>query len=29
MTSSETDRLFLRPWKVSNADFVFDMYSRW
>ena len=27
--SFETDRLFLRRWEDGDADFVFDMYSRW
>ena len=27
--SFETDRLFLRRWESGDADFVFDMYSRW
>lgn len=29
MHSLETDRLRLRPWEDDDADFVFDMYSRW
>jgi RimJ/RimL family protein N-acetyltransferase len=29
MTELETDRLVLRSWTVGDADFVFDMYSRW
>ncbi|MBG6192272.1 RimJ/RimL family protein N-acetyltransferase [Arthrobacter sp. CAN_A212] len=24
-----TDRLLLRPWEPEDADFVYDMYSRW
>ncbi len=24
-----TDRLSLRPWEPEDADFVYDMYSRW
>lgn len=24
-----TERLLLRPWKTGDADFVYDMYSRW
>ena len=29
MLSFETDRLFLRRWEDGDADFMFDMYSRW
>ena len=29
MLSFETDRLFLRRWEGEDADFVFDLYSRW
>ena len=29
MLSFETDRLFLRRCEGGDADFVFDMYSRW
>jgi len=25
----ETDRLILRPWEQEDADFAFDLYSRW
>jgi RimJ/RimL family protein N-acetyltransferase len=25
----ETDRLILRPWEQDDADFAFDLYSRW
>jgi len=25
----KTERLSLRPWEPADADFVFDMYSRW
>jgi hypothetical protein len=25
----ETQRLIVRPYTVDDADFVFDMYSRW
>jgi RimJ/RimL family protein N-acetyltransferase len=25
----ETERLILRSWTAQDADFVFDMYSRW
>jgi RimJ/RimL family protein N-acetyltransferase len=25
----ETDRLLLRPWEQEDADFAFDLYSRW
>ncbi|TDW31048.1 GNAT family N-acetyltransferase [Cryobacterium psychrophilum] len=24
-----TDRLLLRPWYVTDADFILDVYSRW
>ena len=29
MSILRTDRLSLRPWEPEDADFVFDMYSRW
>ncbi|TNB69979.1 GNAT family N-acetyltransferase [Arthrobacter sp. BB-1] len=29
MKSLETERLVLRPWKLEDADFVLDLYSRW
>lgn len=29
MRSLRTDRLSLRPWAPEDADFVYDMYSRW
>ena len=29
MMSFETGRLTLRPWTLEDADFVFDLYSRW
>ncbi len=29
MPSFDTERLFLRPWRESDVDFVFDLYSRW
>ena len=29
MLSYETGRLTLRPWTPDDADFVFDLYSRW
>lgn len=29
METFNTERLLLRPWATSDADFVFDMYSRW
>lgn len=25
----ESDRLLMRPWRTEDADFMFDMYSRW
>ncbi|WP_312178338.1 GNAT family N-acetyltransferase [Arthrobacter sp.] len=28
-SSLSTDRLLLRPWATGDADFVYDMYSRW
>lgn len=29
MKTLVTDRLKLRPWSPDDADFVFDLYSRW
>ena len=29
MPTFETDRLILRPWEPEDADFAFDLYSRW
>ena len=29
MQSLTTERLTLRPWTSDDADFVYDMYSRW
>lgn len=29
MPTLETDRLILRPWGPEDADFAFDLYSRW
>ncbi|HYH76414.1 MAG TPA: GNAT family N-acetyltransferase [Arthrobacter sp.] len=29
MQTLETDRLILRRWEPEDADFVFDLYSRW
>jgi RimJ/RimL family protein N-acetyltransferase len=29
MPTLETNRLILRPWDMADADFVFDLYSRW
>lgn len=29
MQTLMTDRLVLRPWASGDADFVYDMYSRW
>ncbi|GAA1338769.1 GNAT family N-acetyltransferase [Arthrobacter roseus] len=29
MKSLKTERLVLRPWERSDAEFVYDMYSRW
>lgn len=29
MQTLTTDRLSLRPFAVEDADFIFDMYSRW
>ncbi|MDN3482860.1 GNAT family N-acetyltransferase [Arthrobacter sp. APC 3897] len=29
MQTLKTDRLLLRPWEPADADFVYDMYSRW
>lgn len=29
MQTLETDRLILRPWEPEDADFAFDLYSRW
>ncbi len=29
VTILETERLFLRPWQPDDAEFVFDLYSRW
>ncbi|MBT2532234.1 GNAT family N-acetyltransferase [Arthrobacter sp. ISL-48] len=29
MLTLETDRLTLRPWEPEDADFAFDLYSRW
>lgn len=29
MECLRTDRLILRDWRPDDADFVFDMYSRW
>jgi RimJ/RimL family protein N-acetyltransferase len=28
-TELATDRLSLRPWREDDADFAFDLYSRW
>ncbi|MBC7724972.1 MAG: GNAT family N-acetyltransferase [Burkholderiaceae bacterium] len=28
-TDTGTDRLILRRWRESDADFMFDLYSRW
>ncbi|WP_427017760.1 GNAT family N-acetyltransferase [Pseudarthrobacter sp. P1] len=29
MKTLATDRLALRPWTLDDADFAYDMYSRW
>ncbi|KRC49203.1 hypothetical protein ASE16_10520 [Leifsonia sp. Root227] len=29
MRTFETDRLALRGWEAADADFAFDLYSRW
>ncbi|MGO4536468.1 GNAT family N-acetyltransferase [Leifsonia sp. 2MCAF36] len=29
MKTLATDRLDLRPWSLADADFAFDLYSRW
>ncbi len=29
MKTLPTERLLLRPWTIGDADFVFDLYSRW
>jgi RimJ/RimL family protein N-acetyltransferase len=29
VTTLSTQRLTLRPWTVDDADFLFDLYSRW
>lgn len=29
MTTFESVRLRLRPWRADDDGFVFDMYSRW
>lgn len=29
MPTLETNRLILRPWEPEDADFAFDLYSRW
>jgi RimJ/RimL family protein N-acetyltransferase len=29
MVTLESARLIMRPWRLDDVDFVFDMYSRW